>query len=135
MFLVFSDVAHELQNMSFTEQYTVQWTMVYLEPPNTLCNRWTVQGLQLSKLPVQNIYDAGNAVDLFMRKEAWDLWHTLETLRDQTDSNRTTLWLSGPPGVGKSTLLFGWARYVTTKLVKLLAWVHCVGDIWYVTKI
>jgi len=42
--------------------------------------------------------------------------------------------VSGPPGVGKSTELFGWASYVATSLNVPVVWVHHSVGYWWVVK-
>jgi hypothetical protein len=134
--------------MFYTEMYVasliekfnrleVKWEPVRLnkqDPPITAPMRatnWTIQDIKLSNLPIQNAQSSGNTLNLYMRKEAWRLYDALELFREST---KRTLWLSGPPGIGKSTLLFGWARYVATSQDVEFVWVHDSCETWLVTK-
>jgi DNA polymerase III delta prime subunit len=101
-------------------------------PPDNF-SKWCIYHASLSSLPIQNVSGTEDAVNLFMRVEANSLWEALQSF-DKASSKTKTLWLSGPPGIGKSTLLFGWARYIATNRKCLFVWVHCSGDDWHVTK-
>jgi hypothetical protein len=98
--------------------------------PERDSNSWIVQDVNISKLPCQNV--TTNTLCLFMRDASWELFNLLERFHSQ--SCRRTLWISGPPGVGKSSLLFGWA-HLRASLGKIVVWVHSIGDNWYVAKL
>ena len=76
-----------------------------------------------------------NSVLAFVREESKQLWQTLMSLQvcnveDCCRYNCKTVrgvWISGCPGVGKSTELFGWGMYMATrqdKDRKNMLWVH-----------
>lgn len=111
---------------------TLHWTNLELtaqEDPMPGQAYWTLQSVKLSHLPVQNIDSSGNAVRLVMRGESWRLWHRLKSFPTENNANKT-LWLSGPPGIGKSTLLFGWIHYIASNCSTM--WVHRIGSFWHV---
>jgi hypothetical protein len=92
---------------------------------------WMVSGLVMAGLS-----DAADWRLTYVRHESVDLWNFLDNLQicstpncfDSANCSRTRgAWISGPPGVGKSTELFGWGMYHATRvdgLRKNMLWVH-----------
>ena len=61
-----------------------------------------------------------------MRDETRDLWQALEGL-GTGDSNMRGMWISGPPGVGKSTEVYAWGMHHATRTDserRNMLWVH-----------
>ena len=112
----------------------LQWTnaLQSVYPPLELGARtWTVNGLILAGLS----YPEDTAVT-YVRDESINLWNYLNNLQKCPDAKcsspvncNTTrgVWISGPPGVGKSTEVFGWVMYMVTRTdgcARNVLWVH-----------
>ena len=95
---------------------------------------WTVNGLVYAGLSQIN-----KPINAFVRDESIKLWVALNALRicDKSDcfgecNTHSRLWIYGPPGVGKSTEVYGFAMYMATRNDvinrKNVLWVHEISN-------
>ena len=108
-------------------------TLAAQPAPVRMENSWILRDVRESHLPAQNKSDSGEII-LFMRDESWVLFDVLEEFR-RCETGPRTLWLYGAPGIGKSTLLYGWSHYVASNFNIPIVWIHSDGPEWYVVQL
>lgn len=90
----------------------------------TMMNSMGVVG---SSFPVHELNRSGLSNNqqllLYTRQESVDLWETLTTV-EASEIKFNNFRLQGPPGVGKSTLLFGWMMFISQSQQKNVIWFH-----------
>jgi len=103
---------------------------VYDAPPRESITAWMVPNLKFAGLA--NIPNG-----IYVREETRNLWATLEGLGTDGGKKRG-VWVSGPPGVGKSTEVYAWGMYQATRCVserRNMLWVHQSSDVCEIVKI
>ena len=79
---------------------------------------------------IHTLIEAGLSVsqpslDLYVRAESVQLWNMLNRKFRKSLKESTVFKLQGPPGIGKSTELFGWLMWISTRLPGLnITWIH-----------
>jgi hypothetical protein len=84
-------------------------------PDDPELNFWVIKNLTHSGLVPSGV----DEVNTYFRKASYSLFEKLTV----TAGN---IWVSGPPGVGKSLTIFGWLINQTRRDQSVL-WVHCTG--------
>jgi hypothetical protein len=112
------------------------WTTLSIHPQETCSSvgmSWTAHNMLVSGFGLGNY----ESKDFFVRQATIDLWDQLNSLvvakLPVAGRDYRALWIQGCPGVGKSSVLFGWVNYKATNGSKVL-WVHESGKRFYVTR-
>lgn len=102
----------------------------YSAPPHDSTTAWMVPHLNFAGL-------ADIQHGIFVREETRNLWTTLEGLGVENGQKRG-VWISGPPGVGKSTEVYAWgmyrAKHIGSERCNML-WVHQSSESYEIVKI
>lgn len=86
---------------------------------------WTVRELFRSGLANE---PAKDELSLYVRGESIELWAALNNALTTSNTQKNNFWLQGPPGVGKSTELYGWMMFTAQTQHKSAIWFHLRGS-------
>lgn len=82
---------------------------------------WHVRGLNTAGL------SSSDCITAYVREQSKTLWNTLCGLQSGSQDNYRGCWVTGPPGIGKSTEVWGWGLWMSTQITeqrKNMLWVH-----------
>ena len=119
------------QGNTTIEPITYAFDLSVQAPLADLDSLWIVHNLDVTELKTIPQLTPG-VHPLYVRKEMQLAFELLTSLLPQENGSITvkrTLGIIGPPGVGKSCLLVGWAGYVATSHINKtpVLWIHKVN--------